>query len=1104
MAILMKKFVRCVVGCLIASAAHMTQAKSGPEIQFLDTYDQLAKCIGQEGHWFVRDAANTRTGQHGDPTVQKGWAIYTWDVLITGWRKICEEESLDNSVNEALLRQYVKTSTFDQALRDIAQKYVSLAQHNSDVQLLNNSIRRNTSSISALSTDLTKTKSNLAVVEQKADYAKSETVRIREMIESLDIETIRVLLSDSTNRVHLAEQKIGGLERTVTSVTNLVYGFDDRIVALEVKTADHTEIIAATTNTIRLLDASVKELRSEMNGVLDDIPNLFAGLNTQSQRVDVVEQKIDGIIEQAKSYTDSKVDSLKEEVITRDAGILSSANEYADNKASDAVQQAKSHTNSKVGELSTKINDEVGKLTKKIEDGDATALSSANSHTDTLVAQKETELRGIVSDVLSVANSHTDTLVSQKETEFHGIVSDMSDKVYADMKIGDANTLHSANAYTDEKVKNVDLGPYVYSGTVRLGAGSTNEAAYAHKGSVLINPNPIYPSTVGSGFTDTNRNSYAISIGADNKVATTPDSRYAIAIGTSDRAVGIHSYAFGSQINALSPNTTVIGYSLTATDPYSIVIGHGNRSVSDISFTGYQEMTNFFRNVENKDQFFVGEGIVIGGGPGCDFIVDAVYAYPDSDTGMYVKLRVNPDDIEVGRRKWFYGKSHGNGTFNIVAIGDSVNDYGFAKVYVNDRSLADWTGIHIGEPTEKPIYNKGIFGPETTHCSHDYTISIGDNARALESSDSCQSIAIGRDSLSVGNATTAIGPNAFAYGSLATALGWRANAIGDHSIAIGNARKSGQNYFVDGAINENSDLCAAIGSDSIAIGYNTKSYGNRSVSVGYYANSKADNAVQIGTGTNTTPNSVKFYDTEVFKDGKLVGTFDSKDLDPIENVIGENMCITARAHTVNTLSIQEGVSVDEIEVIPEGSRNFEIYIPNDESARNGMPILMDSGIPEVKHKLWLSDDQICSRLPAMIKVQQPRKDTILFTLKMLDDGWDWTPGVTNVCFKWDTTEKKFYTEGKSALYGTNLHMAVTFKLTYPTSSSTTKTVDLLELDPKETYKVGTLFNMVGIYEHTPTAEEPLYFDGDTSWFELEYETVNGRAEISRQLIDLVQ
>lgn len=697
---------------------------------------------------------------------------------------------------------------------------------------------------------------------------------------------------------------------------------------------------------------------------------------------------------------------------------------------------------------------------------------------------------------------YTDTQINVHSNIFAGVVSNCSVAIYNDMKAGDSNTLDSANDYTDESLKRFRIDEILF------GAGASNANPKA-KGQIVLGPNKNYPSVVFD--------SYNILLGIDSLVGygftEGEPTRYAVAIGTSNKAKYMHSYAFGSQLNALAPSSTTIGYGLTADDEWSTVIGHGNRSIHDKYFDTIDQLNEFFSDPECTNTIFVGYGVLVGNGPGCSHIVDEVLTEPNED-GLYATLRLDPFDIEVGSRRWDYGKSHGKGTFNIVARGDGIHifdtdtgshDPGPSAVYVNDRSLVDWFGIHLGEQTIKPIYNKGIFGPETSTCVNDYTVSIGQNARAIETSTSCQAIAIGRDALSAGSATVAVGPNSFAYGQLAAALGWRANAVGQHSIAIGAAKKSGQDYFVDGRVNTNSDLCVAVGDDAIAIGFNTKAYKNKSVALGYYATANADSAVQIGMGTNATPKSVKFYDTTVFKDGKLVGAFNPEDLDPkkvqIETITADEIVVTCMPHRVNTLTSVTNLGVGtECYLEPTGSRNYDVFIPNKSEFRAGMPITLDIEIDDCS-AVFMDDKNQIYHLPAMVHVQQPDDDMILFTIKELKDKkYDWKPVVTNINIKFDLVAGKFFTEGgKKSLEGYNLHAATAYKITYPISASETTTADLVNVGTTGICP-GTFFDYAAAVDFTPPADKKIFFNGTKSWFEIIYTTHDGTAVIERQEI----
>ena len=68
-----------------------------PKVLVLDTYDQLQAYVGFDGMIFVRDAAGTHIGQHGDPLVTSGYAMYVWDPLKEGnskWTLVNKQETM--------------------------------------------------------------------------------------------------------------------------------------------------------------------------------------------------------------------------------------------------------------------------------------------------------------------------------------------------------------------------------------------------------------------------------------------------------------------------------------------------------------------------------------------------------------------------------------------------------------------------------------------------------------------------------------------------------------------------------------------------------------------------------------------------------------------------------------------------------------------------------------------------------------------------------------------------------------------------------------------------------------------------------------------------
>lgn len=592
------------------------------------------------------------------------------------------------------------------------------------------------------------------------------------------------------------------------------------------------------------------------------------------------------------------------------------------------------------------------------------------------------------------------------------------------------------------------LGAYQNNDTaVAIGEGVTIDEENC-RGSIGINGYPLWPSLLGSMFN--------ISLGIDNKVGyghgdvlngNVHTSRYAIAIGTSNKAKYLHSYAIGSQANALAPNTLAIGYGLTAEHNRSVVIGHGYR--------------------------------------------------PDASND-------SPElDIDIGgRESWRYGKSHGVGTFNIVAPGDGVTDPGLASVYINDNNLAELTGVHNGE--SKTVTNF-VNGAEVVKVQKDYSVSIGENAKANGSSgDHMQNVAIGRDADAPGQAAVAFGPNSFAYGTYGIALGWRANAVGEKSIAIGAANKSGQNYFLpdskNGTINPDSDLNLAEGKKSIAIGFNSKA--------------KADGSVQLGEGVNTEANTLKFQNTTIVKDGKVVGAsleaLDPKLVDPTTSSDDPEMLeMTVAPHSVTTLLPQDGRELGigtelGVSCTEPNKRNFTVYVPNEPETCAGLPLTIMSEFTDPKIKTVYEGGKTQGfKLPCRITSTQPYDKLVILKLEEMDDGTDWTPVITDCNIKGndDYTHPQFICKG-SPLIGTNLHAGVELKIAYPAYDNADNeiiTTNVVDTAKNGGVMGGTFYtNVTSFANFTPTKLRLTNVAARQTWIDVIYTTKNGTAPVLRK------
>ena len=229
--------------------------------------------------------------------------------------------------------------------------------------------------------------------------------------------------------------------------------------------------------------------------------------------------------------------------------------------------------------------------------------------------------------------------------------------------------------------------------------------------------------------------------------------------------------------------------------------------------------------------------------------------------------------------------------------------------------------------------------------------------------------------------------------SQSVAIGWFSQAKGGNSIAIG----SGAQHTNETAMS--SGATVATGSNSIALGYTAKA--------------TANNSVQIGIGTNSTPNSLQFQNVPIVRDGKLAvdGTINTNDVEAIIDAylaprsveeLPSDGVLKVRSHAITTFAPTNAtMTLDEIIAEATATRNYEIYIPNVAATREGLPLNFDTEDARLtKVGPWWGRKAL--RLPMLVKVREPIKDTVILDVETYDDGWDWTPAVTNA--EWEATE----------------------------------------------------------------------------------------------------
>lgn len=274
--------------------------------------------------------------------------------------------------------------------------------------------------------------------------------------------------------------------------------------------------------------------------------------------------------------------------------------------------------------------------------------------------------------------------------------------------------------------------------------------------------------------------------------------------------------------------------------------------------------------------------------------------------------------------------------------------------------------------------------------------------------------------------SVAIGGNADARGdgtgmSQGIAIGWWSQAKAGNAIAIGSGAQHTNETAMSGNATVASAACA--------------------VAVGYSAKATATSAVQIGFGTNATPHSLQFEGVPIVRDGRLVaaGVETNDVMRVVEEMLGPRTyadvpdVIEVRSHALTVIAPTNG-PLDEVELAPTLSRNYEVYLPNVAAMRESLPVSFDTAETNVtKLGAWWGRKLV--RLPAMVKVRSPSAGTAILDVEAYDDGWDWTPAVTNAAFAVTGGVVRLET-----VYGTNLHGVTEVTVAYVMADGTTNAV----------------------------------------------------------------
>ena len=225
--------MRKLIGIMMFALTSMLSLNTSAAVtvktcEFLNTYDQLSNYTGKPGFYVVRDAGNTRTGQHGDPSVGSGWAMYTWD-STSGWIKVAEKESLDTFTSEMIAGGYYTKAEINALLRDIANNTVvsnlsiKVTKNESDIATLSQATTNNSNSISELYRETDRLDAKIRQLTPGGG-GEGGTVPSTVLDDILNLQENQASLSNRVNDINTAiegvAQDVNSTKETIASLTN--------------------------------------------------------------------------------------------------------------------------------------------------------------------------------------------------------------------------------------------------------------------------------------------------------------------------------------------------------------------------------------------------------------------------------------------------------------------------------------------------------------------------------------------------------------------------------------------------------------------------------------------------------------------------------------------------------------------------------------------------------------------------------------------------------------------------------------------------------------------------------------------------------------------
>ncbi len=476
-------------------------------------------------------------------------------------------------------------------------------------------------------------------------------------------------------------------------------------------------------------------------------------------------------------------------------------------------------------------------------------------------------------------------------------------------------TLGSAESgyqtFADAGVSDGDVVRYVIEdGTAwEIGSGTVDESSNSDAALSLTGSAVVFIGAAAGDIPDLYEDNRGV--GQAYTRATGSD---AVAIGYATLASGDSSIAAGYTADATGPGSNAFGYSAQALGTFSTAIGRAYSSGSG-SFAANIDTNSSSYGAQNTDAIAIGKnakatlansvaigtnalsetaGLMALGGSTTTVKISGAYTLPTSDGTNGQVLTTDGSGAVTfadagggGGADLYAAETTGStdptatGTLSL-AIGSNAQSDGNQSVAIGVNAVSGLRGVSIGQQAGNSTASGGDYNISVGFNSA-YYLTTGDNnvavgRNALQSSNldkltGSSNVGVGYlagskvasgsfntflgifagNSVTTGSNNVSIGYNSDCSASTSsqTAVGYNAQAAGSQATALTYSYASGADSFA-AAIANNTSSYGATGTNSIAMGYQTKATGEAAVKIGRLGTIAGDYSVGLGNGGSTT------------------------------------------------------------------------------------------------------------------------------------------------------------------------------------------------------------------------------------------------------------